>query len=137
MLEKTAIIKGFEYSPLAKRLKAQTGIAKNHYKLFKDQMNVNNNNRKDYIKKEDLEIDNIDHAYIDDKYKGLIDNIFKFRLRDGDLHLTKFYNQKLDLTNIVNNYLQKNEIEMWMVDCLILRNLLNVCQLYTIEYIGS
>ena len=107
MLEKTAIIKRFEYSPLAKRLKAQTSIAKNHYKLFKDQMNVNNNNRKDYIKKEDLEIDNIDHAYIDDKYKGLIDNIFKFRLRDGDLHLTKFYNQKLDLTNIVNNYLQK------------------------------
>ena len=107
MLEKTAIIKRFEYSPLAKRLKAQTGIAKNHYKLFKDQMNVNNNNRKDYIKKEDIEIDNIDHAYIDDKYKGLIDNIFKFRLRDGDLHLTKFYNQKLDLTNIVNNYLQK------------------------------
>ena len=107
LLEKTAIIKRFEYSPLAKRLKAQTGIAKNHYKLFKDQMNVNNNNRKDYIKKEDIEIDNIDHAYIDDKYKGLIDNIFKFRLRDGDLHLTKFYNQKLDLTNIVNNYLQK------------------------------
>ena len=137
MLEKTDIIKRFEYSRLAKRLKAQTGIAKNHYKLFKDQMNVNNNNRKDYIKKEDIEIDNIDHAYIDDKYKGLIDNIFKFRLRDGDLHLTKFYNQKLDLTNIVNNYLQKNEIEMWMVDCLILRNLLNVCQLYTIEYIGS
>ena len=133
MLETAAIIKRFEYSLLYERLKAQTGFAKDRYMLFKDQMNVNNNNRKDDIKKENIEIDNMDHAYIGDKHKGLIDNIFKFRLRDGDLHLTKFDNRKLGLTNIVNNYLQKNEIEMWMMDCLISTSLLNICQIYTIE----
>ena len=36
-----------------------------------------------------------------------LNNIFMSRLRDGDLYLTEFDNRKLDLTNTVNNYLQK------------------------------
>ena len=31
----------------------------------------------------------MDHTYIGDEYKDIIDNTFKFRLGDGDLHLTK------------------------------------------------
>ena len=38
---------------------------------------------------------------------NLNNNIFMSRLRDGDLYLTEFDNRKLDLTNTVNNYLQK------------------------------
>ena len=109
LLEKAATIKRFEYLPLGKELKAHTGIAKNQYKLFKDQMNVNNNNKKDDITKVDIELDNEDHAYTGYEYKDLIDNIFKFRLRDGDFCLTKFDNQKLCLTDIVNNYLEKKD----------------------------
>ena len=44
-------------------------------------MNINNNNRKNYIKAEDIEIDNVDHAHVGEDYKNLIDNVFKFRLR--------------------------------------------------------
>ena len=58
-------------------------------------MDVNNNNRKDDIKKGDIELNNIDHGYISNEYKDLIDTIFKFRLRDEDLRLTKFDNLKL------------------------------------------
>ena len=58
-------------------------------------MDVNNNNRKDDIKKGDIELNNIDYGYISNEYKDLIDTIFKFRLRDGDLRLTKFDNLKL------------------------------------------
>ena len=46
-------------------------------------MDVNNNNRKDDIKKGDIELNIIDHGYISNEYKDLIDTIFKFRLRDG------------------------------------------------------
>ena len=58
-------------------------------------MDVNNNNRKDDIKKGDIELNNIDHGYSSNEYKDLIDTNFKFRLRDGDLRLTKFDNLKL------------------------------------------
>ena len=47
MLEKAATIKRFEYSGSGKELKAQTDIAKDQYKCFKDQMNLNNNNREE------------------------------------------------------------------------------------------
>ena len=53
LLEKSATIKRFEYSPLEKELKAQTAIVKDQYKLFKDQMNVNNNNREEDMSDED------------------------------------------------------------------------------------
>ena len=43
--EKAATIKRFDYSQLDKELRAQTDIAKDQYKLFKDQMNVNNNHK--------------------------------------------------------------------------------------------
>ena len=55
-------------------------------------MNVNKSNRKDDIGKEDIEIDNVDHGYTGDEYKDLIDNILKFRFRDGDLCLIEFDN---------------------------------------------
>ena len=64
---------------------------------------INNNNRKHNIKKECDEIDDVDHSYIGDKYRDSTDNIFKSKLKDGDLHLTEFDNQKLALTNVVNN----------------------------------
>ena len=50
MLEKTATIKIFEYLPLGSKLKKQTDIAKDEYKSFKSQINVNNNNREDYVR---------------------------------------------------------------------------------------
>ena len=98
-------------------------------------MNINNNNREDDVKKQNIEIDDVDHGYICDEYKDLIDNILMFRLTVGDLHLTEFDNLKLGLTNIVNNYLEK-KILMWMIDCLILRNPLEICQIMSIGYIG-
>ena len=41
-------------------------------------MKVNNKIREDDIKKENTEIDNVDHGYIGDEYKDIIKNIFKF-----------------------------------------------------------
>ena len=112
LLEKDATINRFEYSPSGSELKKQTGIAKDQYKFFKYKMNViSNNNTKDVNKKEDVEINEVDHGYNGDEYKDLIDSICKSRLKDG----------KLSLTNIVNSYLEK-KILMWMIDCLILRN---------------
>ena len=68
LLEKATTTIRFEYSPLVSELKRQTDIAKDHYKVFKDQINViNNNNRKDDIKGEDDEIDDIDYIHIDDE----------------------------------------------------------------------
>ena len=64
------------YSPLGSELKKQTGIAKIQYKFFKDHMNAINNNRKYNIKKQDVEMDDVEHGYIGDEYKDLIDNIF-------------------------------------------------------------
>ena len=67
---------------------------KDQYKFFKDQINLNNNNNgKDDIRKEDDgKILDVDQSYIYDEYKDVIDNILKFRLRDGDLHLTEYDN---------------------------------------------
>ena len=58
LLEKTATIKRLEYSPLDNdlknnELKKQTGIAKDHYKFFTEQINTINNNREDDIQAED------------------------------------------------------------------------------------
>ena len=54
------MIKRFEYSPLGGVLQKQTDIAKDHYMFFKDQINVNNNDREDGVKTEDSEeIDNV------------------------------------------------------------------------------
>ena len=36
--------------------------------------------------------DGVEYFYIGDEYKNLIGKIFKFRLMDGDLHLTNFDN---------------------------------------------
>ena len=54
---------------------------------------------------------NVNHSYIGDEYKDLIDNNFKSRLRDGYFHLTEFDNRKLRQTNNVNNYLEKRDID--------------------------
>ena len=73
------------------------GIAKDQYKLFKDQISVVNNKREDDAKVEDgvktedgAIIDHVHHKSIGDEYKNLIANIFKYGLMDGDLYLTKF-----------------------------------------------
>ena len=88
MIEKSATIKRSEYSPLSSELKKQRGIAIDQYKFFKDQIH---NNREDDIKKENIKIDDVDHSYIGNEYKNSIDNIFKSRLRDGDLRLIEFW----------------------------------------------
>ena len=72
----------------------------------------------------------MDHIYIVDECKDLIDNIFKSRLRDRDFRLTKFNYRKLVLTNIVNNYLEKKKL-MWMIVCLLSKNTLKICQMLT------
>ena len=133
MLEKVATIKRSEYSPLGCELRKQTGIAKDQYKFFKEQTN---NNREDHIRKEEIKIVDVDHGYIGDVCKDLIDDIFKSRLRDRDLRLIEFGNQKLGLTNIDNNYLEK-KILMRMIYCLISKNSSKICRMLTIEYIGS
>ena len=56
---------------------------------------------------DDAEIDDVDHGCFGDEYNNLIDNNFKCRLRDVDLHLSEFENQKLGPTDIVNHYLEK------------------------------
>ena len=71
-----------------------------------------NNNRKEDIKKDDVEIDDVNHSCIGDEYKDLIKNILKYRLKDRALSFTEFDNRKLDLTNIVNNYLEKKDIDV-------------------------
>ena len=53
LLEKSVTIKRLEYPPSGSDMKKQTDIVKDQYKFFKDQINVNNNNREDNIKTED------------------------------------------------------------------------------------
>ena len=90
-----------------------------------------------WVKKDDNdETVDVDHSYIGDEYKGLI-NVFMSRLRDVNFHLTKFDSGKRVLTNIVNIYLEKQKILMCMTDCLISRNPLKICHILTIKYIGS
>ena len=72
--QKTSKTKRFEYSLLGKQLKAQIEIAKDQCKFFKDQMNVNNNN-----KEEDMS----------DEYKS-----------DESKNLKKFHAMLKDIKNI-------------------------------------
>ena len=51
--KKTSKTKRFEYSLLGKQLKAQIDIAKDQCNFFKDQMNVNNNNKEEDMSDED------------------------------------------------------------------------------------
>ena len=67
--------------------------------------------RTDGIKKDDIEID-VNYGCIGNEYNDLIDNIFKFRLKDGHLRFTEFDNRKPDLTNIGNNYLEKKVVHV-------------------------
>ena len=121
-------------------MKKQTDIAIDQYKFFKDQMMlliITDDFKKDDIKKENGEVDDVDHDYIGDEYKDLqrwINDYFKFTLSDRDLHLTEFYSRKFTLINIANNYLEKN-ILMWMIYCLVSRNPLKIYQMLTVEYI--
>ena len=68
LAKKAATIKRFEYLSLGGEFKKQIGIAEYQYKFFKEQINVNNDNRKYDIKKEDDEIDDVYHSYIGDEY---------------------------------------------------------------------
>ena len=51
--------------------------------------------------------DDVNHKYIDNEYKNFIENVFKFKLMDGDLTLTNFDNQQLGLTNVFITHLDK------------------------------
>lgn len=67
----------------------------------------------------------MDHGYTGDEYKDLINNIFKFRLKDGDSSFTEFNIQKPGLKNNFNNHLEKHVIHV-DDDCLISRNPLKI-----------
>ena len=43
-------------------LRKQMSIKKEQYKFFDDQMNVSNNNGKDYVKSDDGEIDKVNYS---------------------------------------------------------------------------
>ena len=91
---------------LGGRLK-KTDIAKDQYKLFKDQKNVINNHMEDDVKaqdgaktenrvktKHDEIIDIMKYFYIGGEYKNVIAQFFKFGLLDRELYLTNFDNQQ-------------------------------------------
>ena len=107
------------------RLK-KTDIAKDQYKLFKDQKNVINNNMEDDVKAEDSAkaengvktkhdelIDIMKYFYIGGEYKNVVTKFFKFGLLDRDLYLTNFDNQQFGLTKAVNNLILRNPLEIW------------------------
>ena len=104
----------------------KTDIAKDQYKLFKDQKNVINNHMEDDVKaqdgaktenrvktKHDEIIDIMKYFYIGGEYKNVISKIFKFGLLDRDLYLTNFDNQQLSLTKAVNKLILRNPLEIW------------------------
>ena len=105
-------------------MKKQTGIAKDQYKFFKDQINVINNRREDGVKTEvgvkteDGEI-NVHNKYIDNKYTILINSFFTHGLKDEDLHLTNFDNP-IGSKSITNRYLEEKML-MTMIIFLISR----------------
>ena len=75
--------------------------------------NIIDKNTEDDVKTKDGEIlDNVHNRYIDYKYRDLINDIFTNELKDGDLHLTNFYNI-IDLNNIVNIYLKEKYIDVY------------------------
>ena len=45
--------------------------------------------------------------YITDEYKDLVDNYFEVQIKGWGFASTELDNQKLGLTNIANNYLEK------------------------------
>ena len=51
-------------------------------------------------------LDDVNYRYSDDKYKDLIYNIFKYELKEKDLHLMGIDNRIMGLKNIVNRYLR-------------------------------
>ena len=131
--EKAATIKRFEYSPLGKELKAQTDIAKDQYKFFKHQMNVNN--KKDGVKAEneiktehdikaenDIKreenkiIDDEGYSYIGKEYNKLIERIFNIELIDSDLHLKNFSSQNHAVINIVDKCLVERKKHLDHID---------------------
>ena len=76
-------------------------------------INIIDKNTEDDVKTKDGEIlDNVHNRYIDYKYRDLINDIFTNELKDGDLHLTNFYNI-IDLNNIVNIYLKEKCIDVY------------------------
>ena len=97
--EKDATIKKFEYSPSGSEMKKQTGITKDQYKIFKDQINVlialqkMMSRQKMVSKQNDKIIDDVHNKCTGVECKDLIDNIFTFGLMKGNLHLTNFDNQ--------------------------------------------
>ena len=93
-------------------LKQKTDIAKDQYKLFKDQIKITNNNIEDSVKVEnDVKaedgvktedgvrtndgkiIANVHRKYIGDELEDLINNIFKYGLKDKDLHFAIISNR--------------------------------------------
>ena len=124
-VRKTCYNQRLEYLKLDCRLK-KTDFAKDQYKLFKDQMNVINNNIEDDAKAEDGAktengvkkkhdeiIDIMKYFYIGGEYKNVISKLFKFGLLDRDLYLTNFDNQQLGLTKAVNKLILRNPLETW------------------------
>ena len=95
-------------------------------KIFEDQIDVINKNRKDTVKTEDGRItDNMHHRYFDNEYKDLINSISVYGLWRKDLHLTHFANG-ISLKNITSRYISKYYLEILSAEktlmCLIIFN---------------
>ena len=73
--------------------------------IFNDTREDGVKTEEDGIKTEDgaKTKDGVEYFYIGDEYNNLIGKIFKFRLMDGDLHLTNFDNWKLGLIKMLVN----------------------------------
>ena len=113
LLEKVATIKRFEYLHLGSNLKNHSDIAKDQYKLLKDQKNnAIKNNRENGVKVKDEIIRDVGYFYIGDIHKNFIDRLFKYGLLDEDLHLSNFDNQDLGLANIIQSYLKERNIDV-------------------------
>lgn len=84
LLEKVATIKRIEYLHLGSNLKNQSDIAKDQYKLLKDQKNnAIKNNRENGVKVKDEIICDVGYFYIGDIHKNFIGRLFKYGLLDG------------------------------------------------------
>ena len=111
-------------------MKKQADIAKDQYKILKDQKkNIVDNNKEDGVKaKYDEIIDDFGYFFIGDEYKNFIGRTFKYGLVDGDLHLANFDNRQFGLANIFKNYLKERNIDV-NNNFFILRNPLKIWQI--------
>ena len=114
MLEKAAALKRFEYSLLGKELKTQTGVAKDQYKFFKNQVNnfidkkEEHEDKKEEDKREEDErktVKNFDAILKDIKNNGKASKLLIIRTRGNIVSLRPLI---IKLINARKTVLEKN-----------------------------